>query len=335
MKIYFEITTGNIVRYNSRAATPSPEDIFFVYEASLDSISVSNKIFEYKGKTFEEICGFIQAHDVSEIVINSFRLTDVAVIRIAKDLSIPVHYVQHGLYQPYVKRQLSFFKQFRKGFYFLALFFQAYPLNLASISYPLALLGLTHRKRFMDKYLDVEKGSFWSKYWLDWHEENYWCKCKQVNLTGDPNVGQTSYVYSENSDNVLVVSQSLVEDGRQRLEDCKETFKRLFDRLQHAGKYGFVRFHPRQSEEVKKMICSMGFREAPESGSSFSLCIGSYSSILPIIARNGLPLLIVDFDKEEIPVSIASIGTKLAIEDIKFDCNYPVASSATLEYYWG
>lgn len=334
MRIYFEITVGNILRYNKGVVQPETDDIFFVFDSTYDRPDVHNEIVEFKALSFKELRNAIKKVNPTEIIVNSFRLTDVVVIRIANEIGIPVVYMQHGSYQTYVKREWSFAKQYNKAYRFIRLYFQTFPFNKTVFSYPLALLGIGNREPFSSKYISIDTGYFWSEYWRAWHEKNSWCYCDNTRIVGDPNHKYVNLSFDEACENVLVVSQSLVEDGRLSMANYEKCFAEIYCRIKLNEKTGYVRFHPRQSKAVKQLLLDIGFIDSDSKTVPFCACIGSYSSVLPSIAKSGLPLYLVNFDKEEIPEAFKSIGRTMRIDDLRFTDSH-VADPENLKYYWG
>lgn len=332
--VYFEITVGNIIRYNAKILPALPDDIFLVYDVLSDFQATENPVFCYKRWSARKVRTFFLSHSVDRLVVNSFRMTDCAAISVAKSLGIQVFYVQHGFYQPFIRRRLSFFGKFAKFFDFSRLFFSACGVSLSTLIYPFALLGFASRKAFSKNFLSVDVAFFWSSYWRDWHLQNFWVLPLDSVIVGDPNLGQVYYQQCYNSNRVLFVSQSLVEDSRLSLGNYISVLSKVYSRCLQFNKIPYVRFHPRQSQLVKSSVLDLGFLEDNGIG-PFALCIAGYSSVIPAIASRGIPIVLVDLDGEPIPISILKLGTSLSVDDICFGVDYKVASRADLDYFWG
>ena len=335
MKIYFEITVGNILRYNASAYKISEGDVFFVYDLQQDYKKSLNICVSYQSMNYNQLKKAMSTYGASELVINSFRLTDCAAICAAQELGMTVTYVQHGFYQPYVKRGFSFFLSIRKAFFFLYLFFTAFGLTKISMSYPLALMGIVDRALFSKKHLIIEKGLFWSDYWIRWHTERSWCFSKEKLISSDANKTSVSYSFNDSSRLILFVSQSLVEDGRLSLAKYVSTCKLLSEAILKSGHIPLIRFHPRQSDKVKGRLLELGFLTETDTTLELKACVGGYSSLLPAIHKCGVPIYLIKLDKERLPESIAILGREEKLTSIDFENLPDLADKEVINYYWG
>ena len=332
--VFFEITVGNVVRYNCKILPPMPGDILVVYDIRSDFMDIENHVVCFKSWSAKQLREFFRSNSVERLVINSFRMTDCAAVSVAKSLGLKVCYVQHGLYQPFVKRSFSFFRNVGKLYNFSRLFFSTYGVSCETVTYPLALLGFGSRRAFSQRFLSIDTAFFWSSFWRDWHAEQHWVHPDEVFLVGDPNVGQMNYEKCSCSNCILFVSQSLVEDSRCKFADYIDVLSKIYCRCTSLGKILYVRFHPRQSQMVKNAVLGLGFLEDNGVG-FFSFCIAGHSSIIPSIASRGIPIILIDLDGDTIPISILRLGTLMPIEEISFSEDYKVASPSDLEYFWG
>jgi hypothetical protein len=208
-------------------------------------------------------------------------------------------------------------------------------ISASALTYPLALLGVCSRKYFYKQIL-VTKGIFWSNYWKEWHVNNYWCLLQSYDVVDNPNKANVVYTYDSNSNQVLIVSQSLVEDGRLKLEEYRAVMILLKQNLCDNNLTGLVRLHPRQSSAVITLFKDLGWTIADSNRRfSISFCIGSYSSILPSIAALGIPVTIINFDNTKIAEHFICLDPVSITSGNEFRLNKFIAKKEDLRWYWG
>lgn len=342
------MSTLNILRYNSDLISNYKMKCLFLVDdpEEIENLKLEQvEVLCTAGWTVEKIKRYLLIKGISTILISGQRLADVRFLIAANSLEIKVIYKMHGLYVPFMKRNLTFFltkykKTFRTIFY---LFNIAYTLRKPSLFVGLSssfLFGTSRASWAAIDELRVDYILIWSDYWKKWHEDHWLMRPRLSWLNiGNPDTSKFNNIEVEDS-NIIYIYQTLVEDGRISWVVMEQFYNNLKAIANKTGLQVLVKWHPRGSRKIRDYLVNC----------SFSICddfpvgkhyIGHYSSLLGLVPMVGGSVTVFELPGHPTPKPISSIAntvTSSYVEFSKASWIYTIDSPANLhnsEYYFG
>ncbi|MCQ0113133.1 polysialyltransferase family glycosyltransferase, partial [Zhouia amylolytica] len=182
------------------------------------------------------------------------RPPEFYVVHFANGLGIKTHIFQHGIFIPFMKKELSYF--FRESNKMISYFKSIYFLSkISSISlldsfleiYNIYILGSTRisQSKFMKLNVLPSKAFVYSHYWGDYFTNNYGFSQDQFIYTGTPDLSEFYLINNQNrEDAICYVCQTLVEDGRLTKKEFNNFINILRDSLSEEDLL-YIKLHPR------------------------------------------------------------------------------------------
>ena len=315
--VIFEMTVSNALRYNSNIIrSRHSRGINFSLFVD-DEIDVETNAFSHVEKrswwSFKRVCDSLDSFDA--IIVNAQRMPDLIVIAAANSMKKPIFYNMHGLYIPFMKRDLKFFwRNLAKSVRFIY-----YALILSVALKKRKLLG-TLIFNFVfgrDKSvligetpsLQVTKGFVWSDFWNEWHQ-TYWGMYPELGWQSIGNPDLQRFSWRPYHGSITYVYQTLVEDGRTSPEIMSDFYNDLVKVAERTNRKVVVRWHPRGANIWKQKLLNLGFEILEDDVIPYGdYVIGHYSSLLGAFPLKNVPVIIVQLPGHDTPEEISELAS--------------------------
>lgn len=272
------------------------------------------------------------------LIINSYTIADIRVLKSIYNYKARVIYLQHGLYLKYMPR--NFFFYFTNPKKILAYLLYAIDVNGSSSVKSLIniikvyVLG-KDRNVIPTKYISrVDTNLVFSEYWKIWHQENYKIQSPIFE------VGYIDYYSIESkqyNNHIAYCAQTLVEDGRISKKQMLKFYSCLNEISIKFNLKIIIKVHPRNSSWTLKIFEMFGFYLEKDKIPLGNFTIGHYSTLLPIWGILNSKILIFKLPEHKIPESIRKISSKIvSFEDYQnFSENDLIDKDSEIKYYFG
>ncbi len=244
-------------------------------------IKIKNANYEYIKKIFLEI-------KPDSFLVMAQRIPDSALIAIANELNIRTFKFQHGLYIPYMKRNISMFfskiiKTIRYMEYALVISIAVKKNRMEVIKNYLNIF--IRGKKLVNTNLPLEKINaktvfVYGEYWKKYHTDEFGYTYEQQIIVGYPDLIQLMEIKKKpQEDAICYICQTLVEDGRMPREQMEQFSKILAKNI--GDKKLYIKLHPRSDVSLYQSFENMPNVTFLKTG--FPCCtkyIGHYSSLL-------------------------------------------------------
>ena len=342
------MSTVNVLRYNDELLKGYRGDCLILvddpdlfYEADLPNL----KCLCSSGFSIAKLKKTLTFHNVSALYLSGQRPADIRVIIAANQLGIKTIYKMHGLYVPFMKRNLLFYiSNFRKTLrtvYYLFDIVRASRSIRSSVGILLSFVfGLSRAYWAKSEVIRIDYALVWSEYWVQWHKAHWFISPRSGwILIGNPDsLKFKREVVSE--EYVTYIYQTLVEDGRISKTLMYSFYRALLAVSQKHAKRVVVKWHPRGSDEHRLFLESLGF------DISFNLplsntYIGHYSSLLGLVPIVGGRVFIFELEGHPTPESIADISNQIFNDIFEFHDNMDLADEVSVpkveqaKFYFG
>lgn len=227
-------------------------------------------------------------------------------------ISVPTYRVQHGLYIENYERDYSFFlKEIPRVVSYLKYLYKI--IKICNFKINSARVLISSQVKFLNRtdsqQVDQRLGSnhvfVWGKYWENWfrnfpfysNETNFYtCGSFDFKLLNDD-----TKLIKDNEDSVTYICQTLVEDGRLKLEYLNKFLNQLKKFAETIDGTLYLKLHPRSNESYYKSLSKLKNVEITTKFPISNLYISHYSTILTISALLKKEILLVKFPKHDIP----------------------------------
>lgn len=321
MIAFFDMSSVNISRYNSdllknfklnnklfHALVDDPELVTDLghYNYQLHKTSYWN---------IKKFLNFFREKKISILIVSGQRPADVRVLMAANQLSITIIYKMHGLYIPFMKRDMYFFydkifKTIRTLYYLLDISLHSKSLKLLTGILSSFVFGRSRKYWANSKSIQPTICLVWSDYWEDWHK-NHWQMHpeKGWHFSGNPDTVKfkTNYV----SDSIVYIYQTLVEDGRISKKIMNDFYDSLEDFSKNQDTNIHIKWHPRGDYVIREDLLKRGFIVSDELPVS-KIFIGHYSSLLGLAPLYDSFVFIMEFEGHETPESVSEIANYIS-----------------------
>ena len=205
-----------------------------------------NSFFQYL-KDLDYISKEIKNHNL--VIIFGYRFWDYFVYCAAEDNSIPVYYVQHGIYSPSISRINKSLFNFSDPLLKIISLIIAFIRCKSTLPEKLYLIffyffNIPTNKLSNKKIFNIEKSFLYGEYWIDFHkkfpgmyfETSYICSYPDL-LTQQITKKEYQFCF---------ICQTYVEDGRLSRKDYLKFLDKLFSKIDPAKKDKIaIKLHPR------------------------------------------------------------------------------------------
>jgi hypothetical protein len=324
----FDMSTVNVIRYNDELLKGFSGDLLVLvddpdlfYEVELPNL----KCICSSGFSIDKLKKTLNFHNVSAIYLSGQRPADIRVIIAANQLGIKIIYKMHGLYVPFMKRNMLFYisnfrKALRTSFYLFDIIRASRSIRIAVGILLSFVFGLSRAYWAKSEMIRIDYALVWSKYWEEWHKAHWFISPRSGwILIGNPDsLKFRREVVSEKY--VSYIYQTLVEDGRISKALMYSFYRALLIVSQKYEMRVIVKWHPRGSDEHRLFLESLGF----EISDNLPLCntyIGHYSSLLGLVPIVRGRVFIFELEGHPTPESIANISNQIFYDLSKFQLN--------------
>jgi hypothetical protein len=270
--LFFDVVPTNIVRFFKGVVTQFDKhsaDInlfFLVEEDDHNDISHVQKNYptahsiEYvQARNIQWYMDYFSKNGIDSVIINAQRIPDDMVILACKKLGIKTFMLQHGMYVPFLKRNLKFFiskigKTIRYLYYSLGISKElGYGYGgLVSKYFKCYVLGANQVQELIPReQLNVDKVYVYGEFWKEFHKSQFGYSMDSQTTVGYPELQD---IYGKNfsfkSNGVCYIAQTLVEDGRLPEEVQLAFFSCLLESTAELGLDLHIKLHPRSDASL-------------------------------------------------------------------------------------
>lgn len=270
--LFFDVVPTNIVRFfkgivDELSNLEDGIQYFFLLEENdhydsshvEESYTNAKSIGYVKNRKVNWFKNYLVSNKIDGVVTNAQRIPDDMVVLAANELCIPTFMFQHGMYIPFMKRNLSFyFGKINKTIRYLV--------YASEISKHLGLGRFALTKKYFQSYvlghnqvqlniprskMNVRKVYVYGDYWKKFHESQFGYCDNSQQIVGYPDISDIFYeTFDELAEGVCYVAQTLVEDGRLEAKLQIEFFNKLLLETSNLGVPLSVKLHPRSNKEL-------------------------------------------------------------------------------------
>lgn len=254
------------------------------------------------------------------LITTAQRIPDSAYVTAAKQAGVFTAMFQHGLYLPFMKREISLFvTKVRKTFSYVRYAVALAEMHQRSrLRYTKELTDVFVRgKRYADAGIDVRRMNvdlvlLNGEYWRSFHSRQYGYSPEEQLVVGYPDYQQLPSIEAqERQVGVAYVAQTLVEHGRLSRSDFQgflEEFRTALD-----GVPLVVKLHPASDETLYEPLRDLAaVRFTRTVLPKMTHYVGHYSTYLSMVPFLSQNLLLWELEGHPIPDSIrpaASVAT--------------------------
>jgi len=298
---FFDLNVVGIGRYPLKIAKEIEKEnnnikFYFLYEEDPDNkideikklLPKKSEMIKIKKVNYNYIKKLLNDINPESLLVMAQRIPDNAIVSIANELGIKTFKFQHGLYIPFMKRNIS-------------LFINKILKTIRYIQYALVVAKSTNSNKFrtvidymkvflrgekiintslpIDK-INASKVFVYGEYWKEYHAKEYGYSYEQQIVVGYPDLEQLDEIKKQHrEDAVCYICQTLVEDGRL----SREEMEKFIDTLKNSigNKKLYIKLHPRSDITLYETLKNTSNIEFVRNG--FPHCskyIGHYSSLL-------------------------------------------------------
>lgn len=256
------------------------------------------------------------------VVLFAHRLPDVALLVACRNLSIKTVYYQHGLYIPFMKRELSIF--FHNSIKTLS--YALYAISIGRNIGVGAFKGLLANFRIfifgkniyhVGLPLDLITADIclvYGQYWVDYHRDEYGYDPKSIRIVGTPDLSgidldsHESMPYAGTRCSLCYIAQTLVEDGRLQRETMMQFLTVLASVIKKFNAQLVIKLHPRSDLSLyEDLNCDIDLTDDFPAANAY---IGHYSTVLVRGVAFTEKFLLINFPGHNIPEYINLLATK-------------------------
>ena len=353
---FFEIRSSSLLRF--------PKSIFDAMVSEHDDLNftclVDGKIFASDSEAFCKISngksvGFftvktwmpnsvataLKKINPDVLVIFAHRIPDLAVMLVAQEMGIKVVYFQHGLYVPFMKRNLVFFMdQLVKTLAYASaaiLISKRHDKSWFRGFSALMSVFLLGSKRlstcFTSGPIVADLALVYGDYWADFHEVEYGYDPTAITVVGAPDLMGVDFTSPSEppsrANTMCYVAQTLVEDGRLHRTQMKKFLASLSSALADNGLVLLVKLHPRSDLSLYEGLnCEVVLTKDFPVATAY---VGHYSTMLVRGAAYTDKFLLAEFDEHPTPIYLSNLATFLIAASRDRELHSVIGSLASAE----
>lgn len=299
--LFYDIVPTNIIRFYKdivhEFSTRNDIEMFFLVEH--DDSKTLRDVDKFYGelvkksgycqfKTIEYFKSYIENNQIDVLFINGQRIADDRVVFAAKSKGVKTYMLQHGMYVPFLERDANFFlsklsKTISYLYYSLSL---SYYTKAPALFYKYILSYVFGRNQVdlgIDRrLLNVDRVFVYSEYWKEFHSKQFGYSIDKQLVIGTPDLSnsfaQDELIYNENS--ICYIAQTLVEDGRLKVETQREFFENLVKLTEKLNLTLVVKLHPRSDVSLYSFVKANHVELVSNQWPKTKKYIGHYSTLL-------------------------------------------------------
>lgn len=271
---------------------------YFLYEENpsnklqevINQLPTNSKLIKVKKPNYNYIKNLMQEISPDSFLVMAQRIPDSALVSVANELGIKTFKFQHGLYIPFMKRDLKMFvskmlKTIRYLQYSLVIA-KATQFNTLQIVKEYINIFL-RGKKITDTNLPIVKINadtvfVYGEYWKEYHTKEFGYNDNQQVTVGYPDLMQLEQIRKKpQEDAVCYICQTLIEDGRMARESMEKFIEILSESI--GEKKLYIKLHPRSDMTLYEPLKNR--KNIVFTKTDFPYCtkyIGHYSSMLAI-----------------------------------------------------
>ena len=321
MIAFFDMSSVNITRYNKDLLKNLKLNKKLFY-ALVDDPELCFDLGEYNYElnktsywTIKKFINFFKEKKVSILIVSGQRPADIRALIAANELSITIIYKMHGLYIPFMKRDLNFLydkflKILRTLYYLIDISFHSKSLKMLIGIFSSFVFGRSRKYWANTKLIQPTVCIIWSDYWIQWHK-NHWQMNPQKgwHFSGNPDTVKfkTNYI----SGSIVYIYQTLVEDGRISKKIMNDFYNSLENFSKNQNINIHIKWHPRGDSIIREDLLKRGFIVTDDLPVS-KIFIGHYSSLLGLAPLYDALVFIMEFEGHETPESVIGIANHIS-----------------------
>ena len=300
---FFDLNIVGIGRYPLQIANEINKDnkkvfFYFLYEEDpsnrlkevMSKLPKNSKLIKIKKPNYQYIKNLMQEISPDTFLVMAQRIPDSALVSVANELGIKTFKFQHGLYIPFMKRNMKMFisnivKTIRYIQYSLVIAkatnFNKLQMIKEYINIFLKGKKITNTNLPIDR-INADTVFVYGEYWKKYHKEQYGYDYNQQIIVGYPDLMQLGEIRKKpKEDAICYICQTLVEDGRLGREHMEYFIKILSESI--GDKKLYIKLHPRSDMRLYRLLQNR--ENIIFIKNDFPHCnkyIGHYSSMLAI-----------------------------------------------------
>jgi len=300
---FFDLNIIGIGRYPLKIAKEIEKEndnveFYFLYEEDPDNkideikevLPIKSQLIRIKKPNYRYLKNLMQEINPDSFLVMAQRIPDSALVSVANDLGIKTFKFQHGLYIPFMKRNISMLvskitKTVRYLRYSLVIAeaIKENKIRILKEYINIFLRGkkITHTNLPLNK-INVNTVFVYGEYWKQYHNEEFGYSYEQQIIVGYPDLMQLEEIKQrKKEDAICYICQTLVEDGRLKREQMEEFINVISENI--GDKKLYIKLHPRSDMTLYKLLQHR--KNIIFVKTDFPHCskyIGHYSSMLAI-----------------------------------------------------
>jgi len=337
--MFFDLNIIGIGRYPLQIANEINKKnnevyFYFLYEEDpdnkLEEISLklpqNSEVIKIKKPNYKYLKQLMQTINPESFLVMAQRVPDNALVTIANELNIKTFKFQHGLYIPFMKRDISMFiskvTKIVRYIQYALVVAQSTKYNKFKMVKEYINIFLKGKKitatNFPLEKINAKTVFVYGEYWKEYHKEEYGYSIEQQIIVGYPDLAQLATIKQKpQEDAVCYICQTLVEDGRLPREQMLQFVELLAQNISDTKLY--VKLHPRSDMTLyealkgKKNIvfCKIDFPYTTK-------YVGHYSSMLAISMYITDEVFLWNFNKHsEYPFYLVENAKELSNDENK------------------
>ena len=301
--MFFDLNILGIGRYPLQIANEINKDdtevyFYFLYEEDpnckleevRNKLPNNSKLIKIQKPNYEYIKSLMQELNPDSFLVMAQRIPDSALVSVANELGIKTFKFQHGLYIPFMKKDLKVYiskiiKTFRYFQYALVIAratkFSRLTILKEYINIFLKGKKITNTTLPIEK-INVDTVFVYGEYWKQYHTEEFGYKYKDQVIVGYPDLTQLENIKKKPKEEaVCYICQTLVEDSRMDREQM-ENFINVLS-MSIGDKKLYIKLHPRSDMTLYEPLQNR--KNILFTKTDFPHCskyIGHYSSMLAL-----------------------------------------------------
>lgn len=317
--VFFELTDYALLRFPKWIAQEilnqdSNVEILFSYlykykkgNSPLEGLPINSKTIYLEGQ-ISNIDIVLEQNKGEYLLTFALRPPEFYVVKKANDMGFSTNLVQHGIFVPFMKRELGYYiEESRK----MILYIKAInsfsklsgmtPIKCLKEIFSIYFKGnkTIGQSLFVNLGILPERAFVYSKFWMEYFSSNYGFEENDFIYTGTPDL--SNYKDVPKLSGIGYICQTLVEDGRLPKGELKK-FIDIFIKFVPKEEVIYLKLHPRSRIELYQKLIER--ENTIICDSHFPFCskyVGHYSTLLAMSLCVTNNVFFWEFDGHPIP----------------------------------
>jgi len=300
---FFDLNIIGISRYPLQIAKEIQKEnkqvkFYFLYEEDPNNklneikqlLPKNSEVIKIHKPNYKYIKKLLRDINPNKLLVMAQRIPDNAIVAVANELGIKTFKFQHGLYIPFMKRNISmFFEKIKKTIRYMQ-----YAMVVAEAT---NISKITSIKEYIDVFIKGKKITqtslplnkinsqtvfVYGEYWKQYHKEQFGYNYDQQIIVGYPDLINLDEVRKQpQEDAICYICQTLVEDGRLPRKQMIDFIDILANGIRNKKLY--IKLHPRSDLSLyNKLKNNSNVIFVNEDFPNCKKYIGHYSSLIAI-----------------------------------------------------